>query len=187
MTVQVQVQVPTQRALVVEGVECAGKTTLIREFRDSVVNWDIKSLSHQPGRQFDRFMCEYVSAHGLILNRAHVSELVYARLWDRGRPFSDAERDVLDDYAARHFTLVLCTADQAVLERRYAERGFNQRAKVAELPRITEFFDEECERVPHIRYVSSGPDALAKAISDIRRSLSLSAGHGLDALHPITQ
>lgn len=158
-------------SLVVEGVECAGKTTLIREFRARVSNLDVIALSHQDGHQFDRFMSAYVAANGVVFNRSHVSEEVYAKLWNRERPFSDAERQVLDSFVARRFVTVLCTADAATLRARFAERNFDQKARMAELEEIAELFDTRFERLPHIRYVSNSRAALDAALDAIEDAL----------------
>lgn len=155
-------------SLVVEGVECAGKTTLIREFRARISNLDIIALSHQTGHQFDRFMNVYVDAAGVVFNRSHISESVYAKLWDRERPFSGAEREVLDSFVARRFVTVLCTADQATLRRRFAERNFDQKARIDELEEIAGLFDAELAGMPYIHYVSSSPDALNAALDAIQ-------------------
>lgn len=154
-------------SLVVEGVECAGKTTLIREFRARVSNLDVIALSHQEGHQFDRFISAYVDAEGVVFNRSHISETVYAKLWNRGRPFSPAEREVLDSFVARRFITVLCTADPATLRTRFAKRNFDQQARMNELEEIAELFDEELASQSYIRYVSSGPDTLEATLDAI--------------------
>ncbi len=159
-------------SLVVEGVECAGKTTLIREFRARVSNLDVIALSHQGGHQFDRFMSAYVAANGVVFNRSHVSEDVYAKLWNRGRPFSDAEREVLDSFVARRFVTVLCTADMATLRTRFADRNFEQKAGVAELEEIAGLFDARLDGFPYIRYVSTSPAALDAALNTIEDALA---------------
>ena len=159
-------------SLVVEGVECAGKTTLIREFRARVSNLDVIALSHQDGHQFDRFMSAYVTADGVIFNRSHVSESVYAELWGRERPFSPAEREVLNSFVARRFVTVLCTADPATLRKRFAARSFDQKARQNELDEIAGLFDTEVSAIPHIRYVSSGPDALDATLDAIEDALA---------------
>ena len=57
-------------AVLVEGVECAGKTTLIRALRERL-DWDCKALSHRPAHQFDRFMGEYLLGRDVVFNRGH--------------------------------------------------------------------------------------------------------------------
>jgi hypothetical protein len=159
-------------SLVIEGVECAGKTTLIREFRSRVANWDVVALSHQAGHQFDRFIGAYMALPGVIFNRSHFSERIYAELWNRRPPFTAAEKEVLDSFVERRFVTVLCTADPAALRERYAKRGFAQRASPDELAAIANLFEDEFAGVPHIRYVSSGPEALDDVLEAIERALA---------------
>ncbi len=165
-------------SLVVEGVECAGKTTLIREFRARVSNLDVIALSHQNGHQFDRFMSAYLDAEGVIFNRSHISESVYAKLWDRERPFSSAEREVLDSFVARRFVTVLCTADPPTLRTRFAQRNFDQKARMNELEEIVRLFDAEFAGLPCVRYVSSSPDALDATLDAIEDALVRRGGAG---------
>lgn len=92
---------PIERNIIVEGVERAGKTTLIDEIRRKIPGWDLKYLGHKDGSQFDRYMWEYRVNRGVIFNRSHFSEVVYSKLRQRGEPFTEAEREVLDDVVAR--------------------------------------------------------------------------------------
>lgn len=158
-------------AVLVEGVECAGKTTLIRALRERL-DWDCKALSHRPAHQFDRFMGEYLLGRDVVFNRGHYSELVYSRLWGREEPFSTAERAVLTDYASRHFLVVHCTADLDTLRLRYERRGYAQRARSSELARILELFEETFAAVPHLRYASNDADALAAVVERLASRLT---------------
>jgi hypothetical protein len=163
----------TPRAILIEGVECAGKTTLIRELRDGLP-WDCKSLSHRAGHQFDRFIHEYALGVNVVFNRGHYSEIVYSRLWNRGTPFSDPEEAVLNDYVSRHILVVLCTADVATLQARYDNRYYRQRARCSDLAQICGLFDQALCAVPHLRYTSTDDVALAEIVARIRRELQTS-------------
>lgn len=160
------------RAILVEGAECSGKSTLIQALRDRPDPWDYTALSHRSGHQFDRYMREYVLARSLIFNRGHFSELVYSKLWGRESPFSAAEERVLGEYVGRYFLVVLCTADVAHLEARYARRDYSQRARCAELARIADLFEQQFHQVPHLRYVSTSGESLAQAVNTIWTSFN---------------
>jgi len=161
------------RAILIEGVECAGKTTLIRELRDGLP-WDCKALSHRAGHQFDRFIHEYTLGMNVVFNRGHYSEIVYSRLWNRAAPFSDAEEAVLNSYVSRHILVVLCTANVATLQARYENRNYRQHASCSELAQICDLFDQALCAVPHLRYTSTDDVALAEIVARIRRQLQTS-------------
>lgn len=158
------------KGILIEGVECAGKSTLIKEIRDNVAPWDAKYLAHQPGHQFDRFMYEYMINNRIIFNRGHFSESVYSRLWDRESPFSPSEVDVLNDYTRRNLVVVLCDADVDTLVERYNQRDFHQKASAEELSRIRDLFAEEFDGIDCIHY-SSTDEAALKQVSDQIKSL----------------
>lgn len=162
----------TPKGILIEGVECAGKTTLIKGVRDKIVPWDAKYLAHQPGQQFERFMYEYMVNRNIIFNRGHFSEAVYSRLWGRETPFQPHELQVLNDYARRNLLVVLCEADVDTLVRRYGERDHFQKAAAPELEKIKQLFEEQFEGVECIRYVSTDQQTLERALEELKGKIS---------------
>ena len=163
--------------VIVEGVECAGKTTLIKRLRDEVVPWDCKYLGHQPGHQFERYMRDYLLGGQIIFNRAHFSEIVYSSVFGRTRPFLPHEQRVLDEYAERHFVIVLCDADPEILARRYAERSYFQVASLDKLGAIRDGFREVCGHLGRcVHYTSNTEAALEGVLFTIKASIGLESG-----------
>lgn len=160
---------PTQpKGILIEGVECSGKTTLIKGIRDKIVPWDCKFLAHQPGQQFERFMFEYLVNKNIIFNRGHFSEAIYSQLWGREAPFQAHEFQVLNDYVRRNLVLVLCDADIDTLVKRYGERGYFQKAGAPELGQIKALFEEQFEGVDCVRYTSTDQQAYDRVLEEIK-------------------
>jgi len=155
------------QGVIIEGVECAGKTTLIDYLRKEKLPWDVKYVAHQEGDQFDRYMVEYITAHNILLNRSHISECVYGTLWRGGVPFEEYEQQTLDNYVRRHMVLVHCDAPTELLLDRYANRDFDQMAKVEELDAIRTGFERVLEGTDCIRYESTSQKELETAAEAI--------------------
>ncbi|MBU9834762.1 hypothetical protein J1786_08040 [Rahnella sp. L72c] len=164
------------KGIIIEGVECSGKTTLINEIRSNLVPFDCIMLGHQDGEQFDRYMREYMFNNGVIFNRSHYSEAVYSQLWKRPNPFTVQEKDVLDSYLSKNYITLLCTADKKILAERYLKRKFKQKADANELDLIRNLFDNSLRSKADYVYESNSEDALHEAIEYIRSRL---AGSGL--------
>ncbi|MEQ9946474.1 hypothetical protein [Pectobacterium aroidearum] len=146
------------KGIIIEGVECSGKTTLIQRIRSDVISYDCIMLGHQSGSQFDRYMRDYMVNERVIFNRSHYSELIYSRLWDRGVPFSTSELNVLNDYIHRNFITILCTADVCSLAERYAKRQYKQKVNLNELSEVKSLFDDVL--IPKADYIYSSNDVL---------------------------
>lgn len=156
--------------IIIEGVECAGKTTLIQRIRSEVLPWDCKMLAHVEGKQFDRFIYEYMFTHNIIFNRSHISEVVYSRLWNRASPFTKSEREVLDDYINRNYILILGTADEDKLVERYNSRNYKQKITANQINKIKSLFEDECKNCKHIIYNGSdmvGIDTIIATLKNI--------------------
>ena len=160
-----------KKGIIIEGVECAGKTTLIQKLRNEVMPWDCKMLSHKSCQQFDRFITEYVIGDEVIFNRSHISEVVYSKLWNRNMPFSFEERKVLDEYIKRHYILVLCEAETSLLVERYNSRDFKQKVTTSELDGIKQNFNSECYNMDFVYYNSSRKESLDNIIPVIQAAL----------------
>ncbi|MEL7630523.1 hypothetical protein AAGW04_16200 [Pectobacterium aroidearum] len=146
------------KGIIIEGVECSGKTTLIQRIRSDVISYDCIMLGHQSGSQFDRYMRDYMVNDRVIFNRSHYSELIYSRLWDRGVPFSTSELNVLNDYIHRNFITILCTADVCSLAERYAKRQYKQKVNLNELSEVKSLFDDVL--TPKADYIYRSNDVL---------------------------
>jgi len=148
------------QGVIIEGVECAGKTTLIDFLRKERLPWDVKYVAHQEGDQFDRYMYEYITARNILINRSHFSECVYGTLWRGGTSFEEYERKTLDSYVRRHMIVVHCDAPTELLLDRYANRDFDQMAKAEELDTIRSGFLRVLAGTDCIRYESTSQKEL---------------------------
>lgn len=116
------------RGIVVEGTDCSGKTRLIKHLKAHLAGggWDVLQMGHRDGGQFKRYFTVYGAADRLLLDRAHISEVVYGEIWNRPDRFTPSERDVLDRIVEREFMTVLCTAPPELIWERYHMRGYVQ-------------------------------------------------------------
>lgn len=116
------------RGIVFEGTDCSGKTRLIKHVKARLAGqgWDVLQMGHRSGDQFQRYFKVYSSADRLLLDRGHVSEVVYGELAQRPGRLAAAERIVLDNILRREFITVLCTAPPGILWERYIGRGIAQ-------------------------------------------------------------
>ncbi len=150
---------PEGRNIIVEGIECAGKTTLIEEMRRRNPGWDLKYLGHRDGKQFERYMWEYMVNKGAIFNRSHFSEIVYSKLRQREEPFTEPERRVLDDVVARNTLVIFCDPRIEDARARFMQRSTVQPVQLEELEVVHGMFREAFERIPCLRYESRDMNA----------------------------
>ena len=165
-------QILPLKGIIIEGVECSGKTTLIQRLRSDVIAYDCVMLGHQEGDQFDRYMREYMLNSRVIFNRSHYSEMVYSHLWQRESPFSVHEVSVLDSYLARNYITLLCTADIDTLAARYQGRDFKQKANIDELKAIKSLFESTLNNKADYIYHSNDASALDKVLDYVRACLN---------------
>ncbi len=173
------------KGIIIEGVECSGKTTLIQRVRSDVISYDCIMLGHQNGPQFDRYMRDYMVNDRVIFNRSHYSELIYSRLWKRGVPFSASELDVLNDYIVRNFITILCTADVCCLAERYAKRQYKQKVNLNELSEIKSIFDDVLTPTADYIYSSNDELELDKVLNYVKARLDIRPQGQVDHLSDI--
>lgn len=161
-----------ERNIIVEGVECSGKTTLIEEVRRRVPGWDLKYLGHRNGNQFDRYMWEYMVNRGVIFNRSHFSEIVYSKLRQRGEPFADAERRTLDDTVGRRALIIFCDPRIEDVKARYMQRETVQPVQLEELETVHGMFREVFEGISYMRYESRDMNARDAFVQELMIRLS---------------
>lgn len=110
------------RSILIEGIDCAGKSTLTKELKNHL-GWDAKHLVHKnTPSQFERYFLEYATGYHTIFERGHISELVYSHLFGRDLPFTADELRLLDDVVDRTAICILCLPDTQTALARYRER-----------------------------------------------------------------
>jgi hypothetical protein len=159
--------------IIIEGGDCAGKTTLVSELQKTL-RWDTRFLGHQPGNQYTRYLREYALHERTIFERGHWSEKVYSQLWDRSQPFSANQEDLLEALVGEDSLLVWCIAPERLIKERYRvrqEAGRNQMVKEHELLRAHELFaaarSKLHERYSLILYESDTFEALDEVLDRI--------------------
>lgn len=161
------IQPETIDNIIVEGIECAGKTTLIDEVRREIPGWDLKFLGHKDGNQFRRYAWEYNVNEGTIFNRAHYSELVYSTLHNRANPFTETGRQILDSLVGESTLVIFCDPEIEDVKERYMQRETAQPVDYDELEEVHGLFKEVFENVPHLKYVSTDMDSRDTFVSDL--------------------
>lgn len=161
-----------ERNIIVEGVECAGKTTLIDELRRKAPGWDLKYLGHRTGNQYERYMWEYMVNKGVIFNRSHFSEVVYSRLRQREEPFTEPERRVLDDVVARNTLVIFCDPRIEDVRARFMQRSTVQPVQLEELEVVHGMFRDIFEGIPCMRYESRDMTARDAFVKELAGHLS---------------
>lgn len=111
--------------VVVEGIDRAGKSTLVRELKNAL-GWDARFLGHRPGEQYLRYLRGYATTDRMVIERGHVSEAVYSYLFGRPEPFEPAQLRVLDGVLATTAIVVFADPDLDDVAARYEQRTLRQ-------------------------------------------------------------
>ncbi len=162
------------RNILIEGVDCGGKSTLAKELKNRL-NWDAAALTHKPGWQFERYLSAYATQPQTIFERGHVSEQVYSEVFNRDSPFSPTERGVLDGIVAETMLVILAIPDSDLARKRYGERnGVLQVIAAEQLSDTNSRFAAYSGRYPNtIIYQSKDWDELERLVARVQRILSL--------------
>jgi thymidylate kinase len=156
--------------IIVEGPDCSGKSTLVNQLKNSL-QWDSKSLHHQQGDQFSRYLKEYALAEEVVLDRSHFSEEVYSKLWRGGSPFTKKEKIILNQLCKLNTLIILACPKLKILKKRYLSRDYEQQISLEELKKSREFFLRELSEQNPIIYFSESYEELNKLIDKIRSTI----------------
>jgi thymidylate kinase len=156
--------------VLVEGPDCSGKSTLIERVKN-ILKWDSKSLHHQEGDQFERYVKEYLSNKNTVFDRGHFSEAVYGDLWRGGNPFSKEEMDFLNFFLKKNSIIILACPEYEILQERYNTRKFEQQIKIDELKKCRQLFIDYLANIPHIIYHSSSYKELDNLVLKIKAEI----------------
>lgn len=159
-----------KRQILVEGPDCSGKTTLVERLKNEL-QWDAKSLHHLEGNQFTRYLREYALQERIVFNRGHYSEVAYGKLWRNGNPFSEPEKNILDQLSQQNMIIIFTCPSLEILQQRYQERDFQQQIKFEELAAIRRNFCELFQNIPHLLYQSTSYEELSSFIEKVVRQV----------------
>ncbi len=158
--------------IVIEGIDCAGKSTLAKELK-TALGWDMRFLGHKNCQsQFLRYLKEYGTLEQTIIERSHVSESLYGKLFGRESPFSKSEEEILDGILAETALVIACVPPLALARERYAERTHVRQIITSDTlapgHEIFEHYFDARKKFPNIlRYESKNFDELESLVSKI--------------------
>lgn len=165
-----------RRNILVEGIDCSGKSTLVNELKNRL-RWDARSLGHQEGNQFFRYLKEYSFLENTVIDRGHISEAIYSRLWNRPAPFDEDCLKILDSLVEQSMLLIHCLPDIKVAQKRYLERRNTfQEVTLEELKVSYRYFKEWFLKSDYkdclIAYQSKDFDELNRVIKNVKQRLA---------------
>lgn len=161
-------------SVLIEGADCAGKTTLAKELKNRL-GYDLICASHRPGDQFARYGHLYSTLSSAVFERGHISEIVYSRLYGRPAPFTAQERRLLDGFISEQMIVIHADPEPELARIRYADREHvYQSTGLDELNRCIELFSEELALTSParvIRYRSHDHAELEQLLSQLEELL----------------
>lgn len=158
--------------ILVEGPDCSGKSTLQNLLKNKL-KWDSISLHHKKGNQFNRYLRAYANYSKTIIDRGHISEMVYSELWRDGNSINKKERDLLKNLIELNTLVIFCCPDLKVLETRYKKRNYYQQIKLKEIKIIQKKFMKFMKNIPHIKYKSSSFVELENLVEVVKKNESI--------------
>lgn len=153
--------------LLVEGPDCSGKSTVVERLKN-LLHWDAKSLHHQEGDQFKRYVREYALADNVVFDRGHFSEEVYSRLWRGGSPFLPQQKNILNALCQQMMIVIFVSPPLEIIQQRYQQRAFEQQIQFQELEQSRVLFCETMKEVPHILYASQDYEELEALLEKVK-------------------
>lgn len=93
--------------ILIEGVDRAGKSTLTKALKNTL-GWDSLTLTHRAGNQFDRYLRAYSFAQQCVVERGHLSELIYSQILRGASPFSELELAELESWVQPSIVVWAC-------------------------------------------------------------------------------
>ena len=164
-------------AILIEGIDGSGKSTLAKELKNRL-GWDLLSTGHKDAAQFPRFLQYYASAAQTVIERGHISETAYGRLFGRPDAFTAAQRKILDMVVTENMLVVLAEPPAELALQRIAEREHVLQVVTIELAaveRSRRIFRQTIEEASFgptlIEYSSEGYEALEATIAAIMQRL----------------
>lgn len=159
-----------------EGMDCSGKSTLVNELKNRL-RWDARSLGHQEGSQFFRYLREYSLLENTVIDRGHISEVIYSRLWNRPLPFDRDSLKILDSLVNQSMLLIHCFPDMKTAQKRYLERRNTfQKITLKELKVSRLYFEKWFRKTDYknclIVYQSEDFSELNQVIENVKQRLA---------------
>jgi thymidylate kinase len=156
--------------IIIEGPDCSGKSTVVNRIKNAL-RWDSKSLHHQEGDQFSRYLQQYALGKNTVFDRSHISEIVYSKLWRGGNPLTTEEENILNNIIGQRALVIFTCPDEATIEERYKTRAYEQQIKLEELKQSRNLFCETLKSIPHIHYTASSYEELDNLVRRVKNEI----------------
>jgi len=156
--------------IIVEGPDCSGKSSVVNRIKNEL-RWDSKSLHHREGDQFNRYLKEYALSTNTVFDRSHFSEEVYSILWRNGSPFSEKEKNILNEICKLKVLIIFACPKLKVMQARYESRSYEQQIRFDELAKSRGLFCNVFTDVPHIIYYSDNYEELDGLVERIKEMI----------------
>lgn len=148
-----------KRGIIVEGIDCGGKSTLIKNLKFCLKNFggfDVKELEHKNvDNQYYRYLYEYSISSNILFDRSHISEIVYGSLLRNHIPFTDKEVDILNNVIYSDYILVLAVPSFKDFSNRIKESKKYQIISEGNYEKIINEFKEVTKDLNFMEYSSS--------------------------------
>lgn len=117
-------------SIILEGPDCAGKSTMAKDLAD-MLGFDIIK-SHKDGPKNTDAYRERLACHCVVIDRCWISDLIYSKYFGKSPIVDDFEDELLSEVCTRrHIPIVVMLPPLEVLERRMSERGDDHYSVVA--------------------------------------------------------
>ncbi len=152
------------RGIIVEGIDCGGKSTLIQNLKfrlKNIVGYDVKSLGHRNCiSQYRRYLYEYAANDKIIFDRAHFSEVVFGKILRNENPFSVAELKILNEIVELEFIIILAIPRYVDFCERIQQTKHIQVIEEKDYSNINTGFIKALSNIDYIVYKSESFDEL---------------------------
>ncbi|HSX41389.1 MAG TPA: hypothetical protein VLF21_02025 [Candidatus Saccharimonadales bacterium] len=162
--------------ILIEGIDGGGKSTLAKELKNRL-GWDHKALGHRGGDQFDRYLSEYAQCSQTVIERGHISEVVYSQIFGRTQPFTPLQQTILNSIICEQMIIIYAAPNLELAKSRLHDRpGVHQVVNVAQLEKMIGYFDEFIAKLPSssriATYRGQNWDELEQLVAAIKAELS---------------
>ena len=159
------------RGIIVEGIDCAGKSTLIKRIKQKYKahgGFDVKELDHvECESQYERYLHEYATQNDVILHRSHISEAVFTEFFHRPCSFTGDELTVLDGIVNNDYLVIYASVERALFEERMDATKDNQVIGKGDYEAIVSLFDDKMKHIRHSSYCSNTMESLDRFSSTV--------------------
>lgn len=154
------------RGVIVEGIDCSGKSTLISLIKYAFKRHggiDVRELEHLDCKsQYERYLSEYSSPSKVIFHRSHISEVVFSSFYSRITPFNESELSILEKIVRNDFIVIMAEVSYSLFKERINNSRGSQVIDINDYKKLTELFFLNTKQYKPIYYSSKSTEELEK-------------------------